>query len=615
MFPAGLRPLALVILGLAILTLTAFAPAVRAPFSDFDDHDYLTENPRVAGGLSPEGVRWAFTAMDGANWHPLTWLAHQTLAELFGLDPGRHHLAAILLQATVASLLFLALRGMTGSLPRSAVAAFLFAVHPLRVESVVWASQLKDLLAGLCWTLSLLSYLRYIRRPSAGRHLTLLAAFSLGLLCKATVVTLPLALLALDFWPLGRWGVTRGGAGDRGGRLPALLGEKAILAILAMAGAAVTLLAQGAGGAVKALAAFPLPVRLGNACLTLTAYLGDTLLPRGLSPFYPHPGSAMGPVAPLAAGGALLLATAAILRFRREIPSLGTGWWWYLATVLPTLGLIQVGMQGRADRYTYLPQIGLAVAAAWAVPLRRRIPWAAPAAILSFALLARRQTGYWRDGQTLFAHAAAVTRDNWLAHRYLGLMAYRGGNWPGAVRHLAETVRLRPEWLEARANLADALLQGGDPAAAVTHYRLVAERVNLPGLRRNLGTALFRSGDHAGAALFFEEALGLDPSSADLWNGRGAALLKLGRQREAEAALRRALQIAPAHPMALYNLGLALEGMGRDAEAAGAYRRLLAADPRHGGALRGLARLGAVGEPAPRGEGGGADPPGPSLTV
>jgi len=453
---------------LAVLTILVFS---RLPFNDFvvfDDQVYVLDNAVVRAGLTWEGARLAFARSYGGNWHPLTWLSHMTDVELFGLDPRGHHATSLLVHALTVSLLHLVLVSLTGAAGPSAFAAALFAVHPLHVESVAWIAERKDVLCGLFWVLTMAAYVRYVRRPWWGRRAAVAGAFALCLTAKPMGVTLPVILLALDFWPLGRF------RGPGGAALPPhvqrlarawgrLVLEKIPLLLLAALSAAVTWTAQSKVGAVISLAEIPFGSRLANAILSYWAYLGKAVFPVRLAVYYPILGPVLADARVLLGACALVATTAAAAWSWRRAPYFPVGWFWFLIGLAPVIGLIQVGEQAMADRYTYLPLVGPFVAIAWGAAqlgrprLRSLLPWAACATIFVLSGVSWRQTAYWRDTESLFEHALRVTEGNWFAHNnYAGALIVRG-QLEQAVAHLSESLRIRPGYLKARLNLERAI--------------------------------------------------------------------------------------------------------------------------------------------------------------
>jgi tetratricopeptide (TPR) repeat protein len=544
----------------ALAVLPALGPVSGNGFLGLDDDVYLTANPWVRRGLGWEGVRWAFTSVGyAANWHPLTWLSHMLDASLFGGDPAGHHSAGLLLHAANAALMVAVLRAMIGALWPAALVGALFALHPLHVESVAWASERKDLLSTFFVLLTVALYLRHLRRPGPGRYLAVAGSLTLALLAKPMAVTLPLVLLLLDYWPLGRIlpagdaesplarvavadAASGPGASGTGGAIRAGLGlvaEKAPLLALAALASWLTLLAQGRGGVVVSLDYVSLPQRLGNALVSLWDYLGQAFLPMGLSVFYPHPRHHLPWWKPVLALLGLLGVTGGLWRLRRSRPCLAVGWLLFLVMLLPVLGLVQVGLQARADRYTYLPMTGiflmLAVGPA-ALARRRRLAFAvlSLAVLASLGALSHRQSRVWRDDASLFGHALSVTTSNWWAHYNLGNTLLLRGDSGEAERHLLESVRHNPDYLKA-------------------HFLL--------------GSLYAVQERYPESALHFGESVRIEPRDAESWNGYGGVLFTLGRVEEALVALDRAIRLDPSYARARYNLGMVLTYLGRPLEA------------------------------------------------
>lgn len=454
-------------LSLALLTLATYLPVLAHGFIRFDDPLYVTRNHHVQAGLSWEGIAWAFSANVASNWHPLTLLSHMLDCELFGMDPLGHHLTSLLLHAVSVVLLFEALRRMTGCVWRSAFVAALFAVHPTHVESVAWIAERKDVLSGFFWMLTLLAWVCYVRQPSPKRYAAVALALAAGLLSKPMVVTLPFVLLLLDVWPLRR---------------TIRIQEKLPLFALAAASCVATVIAQS--GAIGLASRFPLRLRLANAVLSYVAYLGKTVLPTRLAVFYPMPDEFP---AWKVAGAALLLAVLTVLACRAG-RSFAVGWLWFLGALVPVIGIVQVGGQAMADRYTYLPTIGLFLIAAWGLP--RRAAWVAVVVVLALAAGTRLQLRYWEDSESLFRHAAAVTERNFIAHLNLAqIHAERGEHGP-ALEHFRTTLEIRPGMWQAQASLGNTLRRWGRPDKALPHLRnAVRLRPHDPRLRRALAEA------------------------------------------------------------------------------------------------------------------------------
>ncbi|HZT81840.1 MAG TPA: tetratricopeptide repeat protein [Gemmataceae bacterium] len=638
------RTVLLIGLGLALLTAAAFGRSVGHDFSNYDDGDYVFENAHVQHGLNAADLAWAFTSTHAANWHPLTWLSLQLDNQLFGMRPGGYHLTNVLLHVANVVLLFLALLRLTGAAWRSAMAAALFAVHPLHVESVAWISERKDVLSTLFWMLTLLAYAGYAERPGVGRYLLVLLPFALGLMAKPMLVTLPCVLLLLDWWPLRRLQAPSpptpllpgGGEGPGGeGLSPRALAwgllEKLPLFALTALSCGITVVAQR--GAMVPGAALPFRFRVYNAALAYVGYLGKTLWPTDLACFYPYP-RAWHTLPVLAAGLLLLAVTAGAVLLARRRPYLLTGWLWYLGTLVPVVGLVQVGVQAMADRYTYVPLIGIFLAVVWlaadltaAWRVRRWLLPAVSAAVLA-ALAVRTwgQVGYWYNGETLWAHALAVNPENPEAHVNVGSVCQRDGKLAEAERHFRAALGISPAYAEAHCRLGIVLEMQGRREEALRHYE-AALQVNpahpmahqtlgmalekqgkldeavahyqaalrtKPGnalLHNNLGVVLGKQGKHAEAARHFRAALAINPRYAAAHNNLGGMLVKQGLPAQAEPHFLAALEVEPRNAAAHFNLAVALEQQGKTEEAIRRYRTVLAINPHAAGAREALERL------------------------
>jgi tetratricopeptide (TPR) repeat protein len=562
-----------------------------------DDPLYVTANQWVRGGLSAEGVRRAFVAVGvAANWHPLTWISHLLDVEFFGLDPAGHHLHNLLLHALAAALLCLVGVGATGSRRIGAGVSLLFAVHPLRVESVAWVAERKDVLSGLLFMAVLLSYLRHAARPRPAGLLRVAAWFALGLMAKPMLVSIPLLLLLLDWWPLGRRGT---GGGQRGAGTAFLLAEKVPLLLLSLGSAALTLAAQSRGGAVTPLSHVDPGLRLANALWSLALYLGRTLWPRDLSVFYPHPGPAVYGRLPAALAVLAVLAAAAVL-LRRRRPAWMAGLCWYLVALLPVLGLVQVGAQGSADRYTYLPLVGPLWALVAATVPRGGGGWSPRAwwgTLLAAAVLLGaatwRQATFWRDTPTLYQRSILATGDNWFLENNLGVWREGEGRYEEARGHYLRSIRQMPRLADSRRNLGNVLVRLDRRREAVEAYReailLDPEDATAP---YNLAVAQASWGDLEGAEESYRRALAVRPDFPEAHNNLGVILLWRWRNSEALAHFRSALAGRPDYAQAAYNAGLALSKLGRRPEAAVSFRQALALDPGYRAAEEALREAG-----------------------
>jgi hypothetical protein len=530
-------------LGLFLLVIFTFLPVLNNDFIFLDDQDYITANSHVRSGLTRENIEWAMGSIVVGNWHPLTCLSHMLDCQWFGLNPRGHHLTSMLLHAVNTVLVFLVLEGMTGAVWRSFFVAAMFGLHPLHVESVAWASERKDVLSTLFWLLTLLAYSHYVKwkergpndAPAAGPGSTFpcssgaiyywlaLFFFVLGLMSKPMLVTVPFVLLLLDYWPLNRFKIK--------GPMK-LVVEKAPFFLFSVASCLVTIPAQKGAGGVRTMANFPLMGRVENALVSYCRYLGKLFWPANLPFFYPHPGH--WPLTVVVAAGFLLLGLSVwAWMTRRDYPYLLVGWCWFVGTLVPVIGLVQVGFQSIANRYTYVPFIGIFLSLSWGVQaLTRR--WRhqffvlftlATAAILICIPLTRIQIGYWKDSEILFQYANVVIKNNWEAHARLGLVLSKEGRLDEAINQYREALRLKPDDADAHYDLANALYRKGLGDEAISQYR---EDLKLspddPEGHNNLGAVLFQKGNLNEAITQFQEALRLKPDYANAQKNLAAAM-------------------------------------------------------------------------------------------
>jgi protein O-mannosyl-transferase len=567
---------------LLLAVLAVFGQTIGHDFVNFDDDVYVYENPQVNGGLTSAGTAWAITAFHSNNWHPLTWLSHMLDCQLYGLKPGGHHVSNVLLHAASAILLFLALQRLTGAFWPSAWVAAIFALHPLRVESVAWVAERKDVLSGLFFMLTLWFYARYVERPASwGRYSLVLAAFALGLTAKPMLVTLPFVLLLLDYWPLGRFGPRR----EAKVRLR-LVVEKIPLFVLAAASCAVTLAAQR--DAIAPLEQLAVSRRLANAAVVYVAYLGKMFYPADLAVLYPFPNEPP-PAWEVAAAVSLLLAISiAVFVVRRNCPYLLFGWLWYLGTLAPVIGVVQVGSQMMADRYTYLPQIGLYVAIAWgaahlASRELSRQRWLAVVGALAVAGLMGRtweQTRHWRDSETLWVHTLSCTPSNARAEYNLGHFLAGRGRVNDAIPHFRSALESQPRLAKAHIGLGLALVDREQVDEAVDHFRKALDVLpDSLAAHFGLGNALVRQGQFDEAITQFRAALAINLDYAEAHNNLGEVLARRRRVDEAITQFRAALAIKPDYAVARSNLGQVLAGRGQLDEAIAEYRKALAIKP------------------------------------
>jgi tetratricopeptide (TPR) repeat protein len=569
--------IALVSVFLIAITWFVFGQTVRYDFVNYDDDKYVYANPLITSGLTVSGAIHAFIGKHSVNWHPLTTLSHMLDCQLWDSHAGGHHFTNIVLHTIAVVLLFLILLQMTGALWRSAFVAAVFAVHPLRVESVAWISERKDVLSAVFFMLTLSFYVRYVRRSSLGRYLAVVGSFALGLMCKPTLVTVPLVLLLLDYWPLKRF--------DGESSTRRLILEKIPLFALSAAAAGATLWAQEKS--IIQIERLPFMWRVGNGLVACLTYIEQTIWPARLAVFYPHPGITL-PVWEIGlAIVLLLLATAGAIALRRKRPYFLTGWFWYLVMLLPVIGLIQVGAQAHADRYTYLSQIGLYILLAWAIPdalasriQRRILGVTAGVAIILLAWCAHIQASYWRDGETLWSHTIAVTSENFTAYNGLGQFLLDHGHLDEAIDQLHIALKINPKYPIARMNLGIALLKKGRADEAIAQFQTVLKDYpNDANAYDNMGTALLQKGDSQSAIAAYEKALSIQSRYPSAHFGLGMALDDIGRVGEAIAHYQEAVREAPDFAEAYYLLGTDLFRASRIDAAIAAFERALQSRP------------------------------------
>ncbi|MFC1591809.1 tetratricopeptide repeat protein [Thermodesulfobacteriota bacterium] len=612
----------LLCLVLAAVTLAVYWPVAGHDFVRFDDHRYVTENEAVRSGLSGASIAWAFTAMHAANWHPLTWLSHMLDCELFGLVPRGHHLMSLFFHLANTLLLFGLLRSMTAAVWRSLLVAALFALHPLHVESVAWVSERKDVLSTFFLLLTLWAYAGYVRRPALKRYLLVAGLFVLGLMTKPMLVTLPCVLLLLDFWPLGRLGSGR--------EAWELVREKTPLFVLSAGSCAVTLIAQHKGEAMQPLDLCPFAVRLANALSATAGYLVKMIWPADLAVFYPLHG--MPPLSQVVAAGlVVVLLSALCLAGLKARPYLAVGWLWYLGTLVPVIGLVQVGLQSMADRYSYVPLIGIFIMLAWgaAGPAAKRrgtqimLSGVALVVLGLFAAGTSRQLDYWADSTALFQRAVDVTENNHVMHYNLGIQLVRAKKIEAGLAQYAEAVRIKPGFAPAHSNMGLELVRSGRIDAGINHYyRAIGHKPDYAVAHYNLGLALEEKGPAATAIRHYVAALAADPGYLNARFRLGQVLLRRGfagdaavqlaaarrldpqhravavelrraedrlaKLREQRVALEARLAANPAGLFVRYRLGTLYAQSGRSAAALAEYRQVLSRSDRYAGMLSGL---------------------------
>jgi len=569
---------AAVIVALAASTFVAYNRVLHNEFIYLDDRTYVTENEVVQKGLTWDGMAWAFSTTHGANWHPLTWLSHMMDCQLFGLDPLGHHLTNLLLHVFSVILVFHLMRRMTRAVLPSAFVAAAFALHPAHVESVAWVAERKDVLCTLFGLLTTLAYIRYVERRTIPRYIAVLVLFAFGLMAKPMLVTLPFVFLLLDYWPLGRFHNRAAVRPVTRARIAALAVEKVPLLILASLSSAVTLYAQQVGGAMMTQAMLPVGARVANALVSYVQYAAMAFWPSRLAVYYPHPLKAYPTAEVVGAAAVLVAVTIAVIATARKHPYLLVGWLWFLGTLVPVIGLVQVGGQAIADRYTYLPYIGLFIAIAWCVRSTIATPSPYPLAqrgrgVSGLTLIAVRaaaisvlgalgaitwvQAGYWHDSKRLFQHALDVVPNNTQAHLFMAQTLVREGRVADAVPHFAEAVRIVP---------------------------------NEPYSLKDYGLALYESGRIDEATAQFEQAVRLMPSYADGQYFLGVVRGKENRPKEAITHLEEALRLDPKLLHAHQYIGSAYADQRQFVQAIQHFQKWLAIDPKSSETLIGLGR-------------------------
>jgi tetratricopeptide (TPR) repeat protein len=590
------RTLFLISAALVLATLAAYEPIRHNEFVNLDDRVYITTNPYVNNGITPASIVWAFTKSHSFNWHPLTWLSHMLDCELYGLNPTGHHITNLIIHITNTLLLFLLLSKMTNAIWQGAFVAAVFALHPLHVESVAWASERKDVLSGLFWMLTILAYGRYTHRPSIGRYVLVLLSFAMGLMSKPMVVTLPFVLLLLDYWPLERTAeqITENGK-QKKASIGKLIIEKIPLFALSAVSCVITYIAQEKGGAMVDLMHRPASKRIIIALNAYFAYIAKMLYPKDLAVLYPVSNVQLN-VAAIAVLGALVL----LALWQRKKRWLTAGLLWYLGTLVPVIGIVQVGNQIMADRYTYLPSIGLLIIVAWgAGEILNSIPCLKPAiaaagvtAIIVMVLMTRTQAGYWRNDLSLFGHTLKITKNNAAIEKSYGFALYEAGRDKEAEVHFRNALRINPKYYPAKLNLGYVFIkQGKADQAAVLFNEILRDKPDSAEVYYWLGKALYEQKKYDEAIKKFSKAIELNPNVPDAHYRMGFALLKTGRRKEAVNYLEEALRRNKDQQEAYANLGNAYMQLGKFKEAIANLTEATRIQPNDTGSLNNLAWL------------------------
>jgi Tfp pilus assembly protein PilF len=568
----------LVCLFLVIATFFVYWQVRNFSFVNYDDHQYVTENRNVQDGLTLKSIAWAFTTVHMSNWHPLTWLSHMLDYQLYGMNPGKHHLTNVLFHILNTLLLFLVFRRMTGELWKSGFVAALFALHPLHAESVAWIAERKDVLSTFFWMLTMWCYALYVEHSERDRYLLVVLFFILGLLAKPMLVTLPFILLLFDYWPLNRFQFGSSGDGSYSKQKSfnfGLIWEKIPLFLLSTASCVVTYSVQQSGGAVTTLDAIPFNIRIANAVLSYVSYIGKIVWPYKLAVLYPYP-EAM----PFweVTGACLVLVFISLLSIGliRKSPYFAVGWCWFLGALVPVIGLVQVGLQAMADRYTYVPLIGLSIIIAWGVPdilagLRhKRIIFAIFTifVILAIMIFTWFQVSRWKNSITIFENAIDVTKNNYVAHHKLGEALAVQGETGKAIRHYSEALRIKPDFIAPHLNIGVTLRETGKLNEAIDHFstvlRLKSDSVEA---RYELAITLEKRGDIDEAVSHYKETLKINPKYSKAHYNLGNILIKRGKIKEAFTHFAEAIRISPDYAEAYNKIGLMLVRQGKDKKA------------------------------------------------
>ncbi|MFH1371967.1 MAG: tetratricopeptide repeat protein [Planctomycetota bacterium] len=556
----------LIYAGIAAITIAAYEPIRNNSFIGLDDPTYITDNPNVNSGITVDSVIGAFTKTYAANWHPLTWLSHMLDCEIYGLNPLGHHITSLLIHIAGSVLLFRVLSRMTRATWASAFVAAMFAVHPVHVESVAWAAERKDVLSGLFWILTMLAYVHYTERPNLKRYALVLLAFVMGIMSKPMVVTLPFVLLLLDYWPLERFRRQKTEEAFQKASIGRLILEKTPLFALSAVSSVITFIAQKSGGAVIALEKIPLNYRIANMFVSYIRYIGKTIWPSRLAVLYPHPHIHPSEATAVICVILFVLITILSIDIGRRRKYAAVGWLWYAGTLVPVVGLIQVGSQGIANRYMYIPMIGLFIIAAWGIKdlignrRRYRIVAAVSAAavLLSAVALTRIQVGHWQNNITLFGYATKVTEDNSRAETNYGIALAAAGRLDEAVLHLTSAIRKDPTNPEASNYLGKVFLNQGKYDEAIECFNeLIELQPDSAEAYYNLGMALGMQGKNDDAIQCFSRTIALDPKFPDIYKRMGMALLAAGRMNEAIDYLKEALRTSPDEAVTYVSISIA----------------------------------------------------------
>jgi tetratricopeptide (TPR) repeat protein len=585
----NVRPGILICLFFVIAILLVYWQVRNYSFVNYDDRQYVTHNHHVNTGFTLESIKWSFTAIHASNWHPVTWLSHMLDSQIYGMNAGHHHMTNVLLHILNTLLVFLVLKRMTGKLWHSSFVAALFALHPLHVESVAWVAERKDLLSTFFWMLALWSYTRYVEGSAFKHYLLVVLFFIIGLMAKPMLVTLPFLLVLLDYWPLRRFELAPGDPINSQHRRFnfGLIYEKIPLFFLSALSSIVTYIAQESSGAVNSLAVIPFHIRIANATVSYVSYIGKMIWPHHLAVFYPYPEAIE--LWKVAGAGVLLgIISVAVCRMVRTKPYFAVGWFWYIGTLVPVIGIVQVGVQKMADRYTYVSLIGLFIIIAWGVSdildkwrYKRIILAGSTIVVLSaFTIYTWFQIKNWQNSITLFEHALNVTVDNSVAHINLGEALAGQGKTEDAIRHYNEALRIKPNLAAPLLNLGVALREKGEIDEAVKHFsRILRFKSDCVEAYYELAETLKKKGDVDGAVKYYLDAIRIKPDQARLYNNLGAILADKNKPGQAREYFYKALEVDPNYAGAYYNLGKISANQGQIQDAILNYRNAFRLDP------------------------------------
>jgi len=572
----------LICLTLTLVTLAVYFQVHSFGFVDYDDPAYVSQNPHIQTGITLQSVKWAFTSGHAGNWHPLTWLSHILDWQLYGSNPAGHHLTNLFFHIINTLLLFLVLKRMTNAVWQSAFVAALFALHPMHVESVAWVSERKDVLSAFFWLLAMLAYTRYVKKSNLTNYLFTLLVFALGLMAKPMLVTLPFVLLLFDYWPLERI--------SRFSRqiFYRLVLEKVPFFALSVISSIITFLVQQSGGAISSLAKISIQSRVCNALISYVQYIGKMFWPRHLTFFYPYPVENVSILFTVTSAVLLIAATIFVLRLAKKYPYLFTGWFWYLGTLVPVIGIVKVGGQAMADRYTYITLIGLFIIIAWGFPdllakwRYRKVALTSSALliILAMSICTRFQIHYWQNSRTLFQHALDVTKNNYVAYSGVANSLVLQGRLDEAIQNYSQSIRIAPKYVLARIGLGDALLKDGKIDQAVIECQKALQiKSDEPDGLNILGIALSQQGKLDEAVKCFTLSLQIRPDFANTHDNMGHVMILQGNYDEAVVHLTESIRLDPGYALPYYHLGQVLVQRGEINEAVTYFEKALQLKP------------------------------------